>query len=104
MTNDLEWRKRTSILEQQLLRQRDKAQELVLEKELELNDLREALHSTKYNRKTSHSSTGSRKEVSNLLLILICNHVIFLYVYSSRNIWMKNLIKKDLICFIMHTS
>ncbi|XP_027837506.2 GRIP and coiled-coil domain-containing protein 1 isoform X2 [Aphis gossypii] len=62
MTNDLEWRKRTSILEQQLLKQRDKAQELVLEKELELNNLRETLHSTKYNRKTSHSSTGSRKE------------------------------------------
>ncbi|XP_060838331.1 GRIP and coiled-coil domain-containing protein 1 isoform X2 [Rhopalosiphum padi] len=62
MTNDLEWRKRTSILEQQLLKQRDKAQELVLEKELELNTLRETLHSTKYNRKISHSSTGSRKE------------------------------------------
>ncbi|KAL4148370.1 hypothetical protein QTP88_002632 [Uroleucon formosanum] len=67
MTNDLEWRKRTSILEQQLLRQRDKAQELVLEKELELNDLREALHSIKYNRKTSHSSTGSRKEFQEYL-------------------------------------
>jgi len=78
MTNDLEWRKRTSILEQQLLKQRDKAQELVLEKELELNTLRETLHSTKYNRKISHSSTGSRKEVSNLLYTFICNHVIFL--------------------------
>jgi len=65
MSNDLEWRKRTSILEQQLLRQRDKAQELVLEKELELNTLRENLHSIKHNRKTSHSSTGSRKDVSN---------------------------------------
>ncbi|CAH1715855.1 GRIP and coiled-coil domain-containing protein 1 isoform X1 [Aphis gossypii] len=67
MTNDLEWRKRTSILEQQLLKQRDKAQELVLEKELELNNLRETLHSTKYNRKTSHSSTGSRKEFQEYL-------------------------------------
>jgi len=76
MTNDLEWRKRTSILEQQLLKQRDKAQELVLEKELELNTLRETLHSTKYNRKTSHSSAGSRKEVSNLLYIFIFNYVI----------------------------
>jgi len=104
MTNDLEWRKRTSILEQQLLKQRDKAQELVLEKELELNTLRETLHSTKYNRKTSHSSTGSRKEVSNLLSIFICKYVIILYEYSSRNIWMKNLVKKDHICFIMHTN
>ncbi|KAE9533037.1 hypothetical protein AGLY_009465 [Aphis glycines] len=67
MTNDLEWRKRTSILEQQLLKQRDKAQELVLEKELELNNLRETQHSTKYNRKTSHSSTGSRKEFQEYL-------------------------------------
>ncbi|XP_060838329.1 GRIP and coiled-coil domain-containing protein 1 isoform X1 [Rhopalosiphum padi] len=67
MTNDLEWRKRTSILEQQLLKQRDKAQELVLEKELELNTLRETLHSTKYNRKISHSSTGSRKEFQEYL-------------------------------------
>ncbi|KAF0767559.1 GRIP and coiled-coil domain-containing protein 1 isoform X1 [Aphis craccivora] len=67
MTNDLEWRKRISILEQQLLKQRDKAQELVLEKELELNTLRETLHSTKYNRKTSHSSTGSRKEFQEYL-------------------------------------
>ncbi|XP_026811441.1 GRIP and coiled-coil domain-containing protein 1 isoform X1 [Rhopalosiphum maidis] len=67
MANDLEWRKRTSILEQQLLKQRDKAQELVLEKELELNTLRETLHSTKYNRKTSHSSTGSRKEFQEYL-------------------------------------
>lgn len=67
ITNDLEWRKRISILEQQLLKQRDKAQELVLEKELELNTLRETLHSTKYNRKTSHSSTGSRKEFQEYL-------------------------------------
>jgi len=63
MANDLEWRKRTSFLEQQLLRQRDKAQEMVSEKEQELNTLREALQTAKYNRKTSHSSTGSRKEV-----------------------------------------
>lgn len=66
MTNDLEWRKRTSFLEQQLLRQRDKAQEMVAEKEQELNTLREALQSVKYNRKISHSSTGSRKEVKIL--------------------------------------
>lgn len=104
ITNDLEWRKRTSILEQQLLKQRDKAQELVLEKERELNTLRETLHSTKYNRKTSHSSTGSKKEVSNLLYIFICNYIIILYEYGSRNIWMKNLVKKDHICFIMHTN
>lgn len=63
MANDLEWRKRTSFLEQQLLRQRDKAQEMVSEKEQELNTLRETLQSTKLNRKISHSSTGSRKEV-----------------------------------------
>lgn len=68
MTNDLEWRKRTSFLEQQLLRQRDKAQEMVAEKEQELNTLREALQSAKLNRKTSHSSTGSRKEVINVLM------------------------------------
>lgn len=69
MTNDLEWRKRTSFLEQQLLRQRDKAQEMVAEKEQELNNLREALQSVKYNRKISHSSTGSRKEVRILFYL-----------------------------------
>ncbi|VVC27945.1 Hypothetical protein CINCED_3A025383 [Cinara cedri] len=67
MTNDLEWRKRISSLEQQLLRQRDKAQDMVSEKEQELNNLREALQTTKYNRKTSHSSTGSRKEFQDYL-------------------------------------
>jgi len=65
MANDLEWRKRTSFLEQQLLRQRDKAQEMVAEKEQEMNTIREALQNAKLNRKTSHSSTGSRKEVSS---------------------------------------
>lgn len=69
MSNDLEWRKRTSFLEQQLLRQRDKAQEMVAEKEQELNTLREALQSVKYNRKISHSSTGSRKEVRILFYL-----------------------------------
>lgn len=69
MTNDLEWRKRTSFLEQQLLRQRDKAQEMVAEKEQELNTLREVLQSVKYNRKISHSSTGSRKEVRILFYL-----------------------------------
>lgn len=66
MANDLEWRKRTSYLEQQLLRQRDKAQEMVSEKEQELNVLREVVQTSKYNRKISHSSTGSRKEVRNI--------------------------------------
>lgn len=70
MANDLEWRKRTSFLEQQLLRQRDKVQEMVSEKEQELNTLREALQTAKYNRKTSHSSTGSKKDVSNFTFIL----------------------------------
>ncbi|XP_050534331.1 GRIP and coiled-coil domain-containing protein 1 [Daktulosphaira vitifoliae] len=60
--NDLDWQKRVSFLEQQLLRQRDKAQEMVSEKEQELNSLRELLQNTKINRKFSHSSTGSRKE------------------------------------------
>lgn len=83
MTNDLEWRKRTSFLEQQLLRQRDKAQEMVAEKEQELNTLREALQTVKYNRKTSHSSTGSRKEVRNLFNLQL--YGIF-YVYSFRTI------------------
>lgn len=85
MANDLEWRKRITFLEQQLLRQRDKAQEMVSEKEQELNTLREALQTAKYNRKTSHSSTGSRKEVSISLFFFFVT-VIFLYVYSSRNI------------------
>lgn len=71
MTNDLEWRKRTSFLEQQLLRQRDKAQEMVAEKEQELNTLREALQTAKFNRKTSHSSAGSRKEVSSFLFVFV---------------------------------
>lgn len=75
MANDLEWRKRISYLEQQLLRQRDKAQEMVSEKEQELNTLREALQSAKYNRKTSHSSTGSRKEVS---YYFICYYINFI--------------------------
>lgn len=84
MANDLEWRKRTSFLEQQLLRQRDKAQEMVSEKEQELNTLREALQTTKFNRKTSHSSTGSRKEVSNNLFYLLLFN--YFYVCSSRTI------------------
>lgn len=68
MANDLEWRKRISSLEQQLLRQRDKAQDMVSEKEQELYNLREALQITKYNRKTSHSSSGSRKEVKYIFI------------------------------------
>jgi hypothetical protein len=78
MANDLEWRKRTSFLEQQLLRQRDKAQEMVSEKELELNTLREALQTTKFNRKTSHSSTGSRKEVT--ICFIYYHVIIFMFV------------------------
>ncbi|XP_050428695.1 GRIP and coiled-coil domain-containing protein 1 isoform X2 [Adelges cooleyi] len=67
MKNDLEWRKRTSYLEQQLLRQRDKAQEMVADKEQELNSLRELIQCTKTNRKMSHSSTGSKKEFQDYI-------------------------------------
>lgn len=81
----MEWRKRISSLEQQLLRQRDKAQDMVSEKEQELNSLREALQTTKYNRKTSHSSTGSRKEVR--------------YFFLFINLWFKKK-KKNKMLFI----
>lgn len=81
----MEWRKRISSLEQQLLRQRDKAQDMVSEKEQELNNLREALQTTKYNRKTSHSSTGSRKEVRCFLFLYVWfKKKTKCYLYSSK--------------------
>lgn len=86
MTNDLEWRKRISFLEQQLLRQRDKAQEMVAEKEQELNTLREALQTAKFNRKTSHSSAGSRKEVSVFCLFLVFYNTNIYIIHSFRTI------------------